>query len=115
MKRKSQRKHSLFVVIILMCICLFIYFVFPLPPCALSSFDKRAIWVSYKDLEKLSFESKEDFCKDYLEILENVQKYEVNTMIVHVRAFADALYYSKLFPISQVVSKRQIYLLILWK
>lgn len=106
MKRNSKRKHSLYVIVILLSICLFVYFVFPAPPCSLSSLDKRAVWLSYQDLAKLSYESKKDFREDFQEVLLEVEKYKTNTLIVHVRPFADALYQSKLFPISSVICQR---------
>lgn len=106
MRKKEQNKHSLIVVGVLLCICLLIYFIFPVPPCSLSDFEKRAVWVSYQELSELSYESKKEFTKDFQDILDEVVKYETNTLIVHARAFADALYPSKLFPISQIICQR---------
>lgn len=106
MKRDSQRKHSLCVIGILLVICLLIYFVFPRPSCSLSSLDKRAVWLSYQDLAKLSYESQKEFENDFEEVLMQVEKYKTNTLIVQVRPFADALYQSKIFPISKVICQR---------
>ncbi len=103
MRSQKQRKRSLKVIFILMCITLFIYFVFPTPLVNLSKFEKRAVWLSYVDLEKLDYSTKESFEKGFKEILDDVSYYNGNTLIVHVRPFGDALYFSKLFPISKVI------------
>ena len=81
-----------------------IYLIFPIRYCSLNDFDKRAVWVSYQDLSKLSFENQKSFEKDFKEIVSNAQKQRCNTIIVHIRAFSDALYSSQLFPISSVIT-----------
>lgn len=106
MKRNSQRKHSLCIIGVLLAVCLLIYFVFPRPSCSLSSLDKRAVWLSYQDLAKLSYESQKEFESDFEDVLMQVDQYKTNTLIVQVRPFADALYQSKLFPISKVICQR---------
>lgn len=57
----------------------------------------KAVWISYyelgcKDMSQKEFENKVD------SMYNNVVQYGFNTVIVHVRAFADAIYPSKLFP-----------------
>lgn len=94
-------------MIALLCICVGVYFVFPKPPCSIESFDKRAVWISYQDLSQLSYTSKKEFQKDFKKILNTVKPYKTNTLIVQVRAFSDALYPSKLFPLSQVITHLQ--------
>lgn len=101
---KSNTKQSLFVIIVLLCISLAIYIFFPTPPCSITSFDKRAVWITYQDLSELSYDSKEAFAEDFQQIIKTVKKYENNTVIVQVRAFCDALYDSELFPLSQVIT-----------
>lgn len=101
---KSNTRQSMIVIIILLCISLTIYFIFPKPPCSITSFDKRAVWITYHDLSKFSYDSQESFEKDFQEIIKTVKKYQNNTIIVQVRAFSDALYNSKLFPLSQVIT-----------
>ena len=103
----KKKKHSLFVIIILLCICVLIYIFIPHPPCSLLSFDKRAVWFSYGDLEQFSYKSQKDFEKDFSQAIENIKKYHMNTVIVQVRAFSDALYDSKLFPISKVMTHQE--------
>lgn len=58
----------------------------PHPPCSLSSFDKRAVWFAYGDLEQFSYESKESFEEDFSQAIENIKDYKINTVIVQVRA-----------------------------
>lgn len=103
----KKKKHSFIVILILLCICLLIYIFLPHPPCSLSSFDKRAVWFSYGNLEKFSYESKEAFQEDFKQAIENVKTYKINTIIVQVRAFSDALYESELFPLSRVITHQE--------
>lgn len=103
----KKKKHSFFVIIILLCICVLIYIFIPHPPCSLLSFDKRAVWFSYGDLEQFSYKSQKDFEKDFSQAIENIKKYHMNTVIVQVRAFSDALYDSKLFPVSKVITHQE--------
>ena len=100
----KKKKHSLLVIVILLSICVLIYFLLPHPPCSLSSFDKRAVWFSYGNLEKFSYESKESFSEDFSQAIDNITEYKINTIIVQVRAFSDALYDSKLFPLSKIIT-----------
>lgn len=100
----KKKKHSLLVIVILLSICVLIYFLLPHPPCSLSSFDKRAVWFSYGNLEKFSYESKESFSEDFSQAIDNIKEYKINTIIVQVRAFSDALYDSKLFPLSKIIT-----------
>lgn len=102
----KKSKHSLGVIIILLGICLLIYFCFPKPPCSLSIFEKRAVWFSYVDLAQFSYDSKKEFKDDFLEALDKVKDVQCNTVIVQVRPFSDALYQSKLYPLSKVICQR---------
>lgn len=102
----SKKTYRFIVIIGLICVSLIIYFVFPKPPCTLSSLDKRAVWLSYDNLSKFSYESKEAFTEDFNQAISLVAQYKNNTVIVHVRAFADALYESKLFPNSQYITQK---------
>lgn len=104
MKKKSKNNGS--VIIVLLCLSLFLYFFFPKPPCSIIDFDKRAVWISYQELSELDYHSKQSFRKDFETILNEVIKYKTNTIIVHVRAFSDALYQSSLFPLSQIMTNQ---------
>lgn len=101
---KKNTKSHIIVILFLLSLVLGLYFFFPRPPYSIMSFEKRAVWISYEDLAQLDFSSREAFREDFQEVLENVKKYQNNTVIVHVRAFSDALYESKLYPVSQVMT-----------
>ena len=103
---KKNTKHSFLVIVVLLCVCFIVYFLFPRPTCSLSSLDKRAVWFSYSDLAKFSYESRDAFIEDFSEALRVVDNYKNNTIIVQVRPFADALYQSKIYPISKVICHR---------
>ena len=103
---KKNTKHSVLVIVVLLCVCFIVYFLFPRPTCSLSSLDKRAVWFSYSDLAKFSYESRDAFIEDFSEALRVVDNYKNNTIIVQVRPFADALYQSKIYPISKVICHR---------
>lgn len=78
----------------------------PQPIKSINSFHKRAVWFSYIDLAKFSYQSQEDFEKDFSKALDLIEKYKNNTVIVQVRAFSDALYESSLFPISKIITQK---------
>ncbi len=101
-----KKRQSITVILILLCISFIVYFFFPQVSCTLSSFNKRAVWLTYSDLAKFSYESKKAFINDFEEAIDNVEKYKNNTVIVQVRPFADALYQSQIFPISKVITQR---------
>ena len=103
---KKNTKHSFLVIVVLLCVCFIVYFLFPRPTCSLSSLDKRAVWFSYSDLAKFSYESRDACIEDFSEALRVVDNYKNNTIIVQVRPFADALYQSKIYPISKVICHR---------
>ena len=73
-----KKKKSWFVIIVLLIICLLVYYFFPKPACSLSSLDKRAVWFSYTDLSKFSYESKKQFREDFSLAIDNVKKYKTN-------------------------------------
>jgi len=102
-----KTKNSITVIIVLLCISLAIYYFFPKPPCSITSFEKRAVWLTYQELSELSYQSKEAFEKDFKQMIKTIKKYKNNTIIVQVRAFGDALYLSKLFPLSQVITHQK--------
>lgn len=68
----NKSKQSLTVIIILLLISLVIYILFPKPPISVDSIEKRAVWITYQDLSKLSYQSKDDFQKGFQKIVENV-------------------------------------------
>lgn len=75
--------------------------------------EMRAVWISYIEfsskLEALGEDgfSKQDF-QDYIdEMFDNCLKWNMNTVIVHVRPYGDAMYPSKYFPYSAYISGKQ--------
>lgn len=100
-----MKKPKIIAAISILCFAIAVFILSPKPPVDLSSFNRRTVWVSYYSLEKLSYNSEDEFRKGYKKILETVDKYYVDTVIVHVRPFCDALYLSKNFSQSFVVGK----------
>lgn len=74
-----------------------------------SSSEMRAVWISYLDLESagVSKMSKTKFEKYIDKMFNNCVNMRMNTVIVQVRPFGDALYKSSYFPWSSVVSGKQ--------
>ena len=103
-KKKGDIGQSIKVLIVICLLCFIIFFLSPPIPTTLTHFSKRAIWISYIEMEDLSYDSLTSFKKSYNQILEKVKKYEINTVIVHVRAFSDALYNSTVYPFSSYMS-----------
>lgn len=65
--------------------------------------DIKAVWVSYLELEPILKEKTEaQFKKSFAAIIKNAADLGLNTVIVQVRPFADALYYSEIFPPSGI-------------
>ena len=71
--------------------------------------DMRGIWVTYMELsmEYESDQSEAAFRRKFEAIAEDCKVSGFNTLIVQVRPFCDALYQSKLFPASHVLSGEQ--------
>lgn len=70
--------------------------------------EMKAIWVPYMSLEnKNGNYTEKEFKELFDNILKESKKHGINTMIVHVRPFADALYKSEIFPWSHIVSGTQ--------
>lgn len=60
----------------------------------------RAVWISCYELPDAA-QGEEKFRKAANEMFRNIADMKLNTVFVHVRAFADAIYPSKLFPWSK--------------
>ncbi len=59
----------------------------------------RGVWISYLELQNLLMnQSKEQFVKNIQGVFDNCAAYGLNTVFVHVRPFADALYKSQYYP-----------------
>ncbi|MFU0833460.1 MAG: GHL10 domain-containing protein [Oscillospiraceae bacterium] len=71
--------------------------------------EMRAVWVPYLSLNmsREDDRSEQGFLKKFNTIVNNAKKCGMNTLIVQVRPFADALYPSSYFPWSHVVGGTQ--------
>ncbi|WP_243112471.1 MULTISPECIES: glycoside hydrolase family 10 protein [Acutalibacteraceae] len=74
-----------------------------------STDEMRAVWVPYLSLNMSRDDDKSEqaFLKKFNTIVGNAKKCGMNTLIVQVRPFADALYPSSYFPWSHVVGGTQ--------
>ncbi|MDR1927638.1 MAG: family 10 glycosylhydrolase [Oscillospiraceae bacterium] len=73
------------------------------PPAA----EIRAVWLSYFELTQPQGTTEEDFRARYEEVFARIAALGLNTVFVHVRPFADAVYPSKLFPWSAILTGTQ--------
>lgn len=69
-------------------------------------FDKKAIWISYLDMETLKDKNEEDFTSAFTIMCEKVKEYKCDTLIVQARAFQDAIYPSDIFPYAKYLSEK---------
>ena len=81
----------------------------PTPPTAqiqeIKSDDFLGVWVSYIDLEiNNPKDTEKAFKKKFDQILDKSEEYNINNIFVHVRPFCDALYPSKIFPWSHLLT-----------
>lgn len=59
--------------------------------------EMRAVWISYLDYASLKDKSEVDFTKNINAMYDKVLAQNANTVIVHVRAFSDAVYPSRYY------------------
>ncbi len=71
--------------------------------------EMRGVWISYLELtmENESDKSENAFRKKFDKIAENCKGYGLNTMIVQVRPYGDALYKSEYYPWSHIMTGTQ--------
>lgn len=71
--------------------------------------EMRGVWISYMELsmENETSKSKDSFIKKFDSIAKNCSEKGFNTLIVQVRPFCDAMYNSKLFPWSHILTGTQ--------
>ena len=68
----------------------------------------QGMWVPYIDLDVSKSENtKESFEKRFRDIVSTAKNHNINTLIVHVRSHGDALYSSKIFPTSHILTGNQ--------
>ncbi|MDE7476780.1 MAG: family 10 glycosylhydrolase [Lachnospiraceae bacterium] len=96
--------HKKLLAYLLSCIMLFsLLIVSPVAEmntnAAEKSSDKKACWISFLDIEEiLQDKTEKDFRTNVSAMYDNVVKYGMNTVIVHVRALGDAMYPSNYYP-----------------
>ena len=67
----------------------------------------RAVFLSYIELEKYIKDKTSTQSKDnIIKILDNLKNNKFNFLILHVRPFSDAIYESKVYPISDSVKAK---------
>lgn len=71
--------------------------------------EMRGVWISYIELsmEKESDKSEQAFRSKFEKIAENSKGYGLNTLIVQVRPYGDALYVSEYYPWSHILTGTQ--------
>lgn len=68
----------------------------------------RGVWVTYMTLDVESESDKESAFKSRIDsIIEDMKAFDLNTMIVQVRPFSDALYRSRYYPWSHILTGSQ--------
>ena len=66
--------------------------------------DLKAMWISYLEFQSVDFSSQAAFVKDMTTMFRNCSDMGLNTVIVQVRPFGDALYKSSVFPTSHLIN-----------
>lgn len=70
--------------------------------------ETRAIYISYIELNSYIKGKKEEISKqNIIKMLDNIKEINFNTIILHVRPFADSIYKSEYFPISNTIVNEQ--------
>ncbi len=70
--------------------------------------EKKAIFLSYIELQKyIKGKTVKESQKNIDEIIDNLSDFKFNMLILQVRSFSDAIYNSKIFPWSRVISKSE--------
>ncbi len=66
--------------------------------------ERRAVWFSYLDWQQFETGDAESFRASVEPVLDNCLRQGINTVILQVRPFADAIYPSRIFPWSQLLT-----------
>ena len=77
------------------------YWAIPLPD------EMRAMWISFQELEGLDLASEPAAAEAFGQVFEECRGLGLNTVIVMVRPYSDALYRSALFPFSHIINGTQ--------
>ncbi|MBQ7816937.1 MAG: family 10 glycosylhydrolase [Oscillospiraceae bacterium] len=77
------------------------------PQIATSNDQLRAMWISYLEFQSVDFSSKSAFTNQINQMFANCADMGLNTVIVQVRPFGDALYNSSVYPTSHLINGTQ--------
>ncbi|MEG0229598.1 MAG: family 10 glycosylhydrolase, partial [Oscillospiraceae bacterium] len=70
--------------------------------------DLKGIWLSYIDIKALILNKTEDeFKNEFNEACKLIRSIGLNTLIIQVRPFSDAIYKSKIYPWSHILTGKQ--------
>lgn len=64
----------------------------------------RAVWVPYYEIPCAEGLSREKYSSRVSELFDGLRDYGLDTVFIHVRAFADSIYPSEIFPFSKYVT-----------
>ena len=67
------------------------------------------VWITYKEIEELcnNSDSEEELEVNIINIFKKAQKHKINNIFLHVRAFDDCFYKSKLFQVSDYCKNKK--------
>ena len=77
------------------------------PAAALAGQEYRAMWISFLEFQNMDFSAEEAFRGEVSTAMQNCADLGLNTVIVQVRPYGDALYPSELFPWSDLCTGTQ--------
>lgn len=78
------------------------------PPQTNASADvMRGMWISYLEFQSVDFSSKSAFVNQISHMFADCANMGLNTVIVQVRPFGDALYNSSIYPVSHLINGTQ--------
>lgn len=66
----------------------------------------RGVWIPYMSLDTGEY-TETSFKENFNKMVETAKKNKMNTLIVHIRPFSDALYKSEIFPSSHIIAGNQ--------
>lgn len=96
------------LILIFFILIVFLFYNIKTPPVNAKKEETRAIFISYIELNKYVKNSNETISKNNIDkMIANVGKMHFNTIILQVRTASDAIYKSKIFPMSQYVSEKE--------
>ena len=107
MRKRKIIIFLIFLSILSLCrpkaVCKYVEGVYP--HVANKSYDKRACWISYIDIQTYLCDKSETALRAKINAMfQNICNNQLNTVIIHVRAMGDACYPSEYFPYSVSIS-----------